>query len=465
VRQVPKEVNLAVGKEIELYERELRLASGNEDAGELKTRDIFPTGKFLIQHEQVIGTPLQGYSAQASDKYDPTLEELATGKLELVVKEVPAKHDETLAADEQARRHKEQLQGSWQVVEADIGGTHAPRERSKEQVWTFVRDKLAFDFGDGDPMEMTYRIDEKREPATIDLSPLGPREKGQLYKGIYQLDGDELKVHFTRNSAADSRPTKFEPSGIDRGMRYFVLKRAHKSGSPAKKEEQPFTAWGEAVDGLQAGLGFKTEQRAYTHGEMVTVVLRVRNIGKEDVKFSFFREEFYEYPPIVTDAAGKSVTYAGDGVDAAPRRTEVNLAPGKEIDLSRLNLVVRPASQRENQKPDWRLWGTGKFQLQCARVAGNFEDKVNYGPDPILSKLATGKLELEVKEDLTAWGKEVGGLQAGLGFKAGAKRAYTHGETATLVVRVRNVGKEEVKFEYLRPFFYENSPTVTDGEG
>jgi hypothetical protein len=29
-----------------------------------------------------------------------------------------------------------------------------------------------------------------------------------------------------------------------------------------------------------------------------------------------------------------------------------------------------------------------------------------------------------------------------LGFKAGEKRAYSHGETVTLVVRVRNVGKQ-----------------------
>ena len=55
--------------------------------------------------------------------------------------EVPAKKDETPAADEQGLRHKEKLQGSWQVVEAHVGGTHAPRESSEEQVWTFTRDK------------------------------------------------------------------------------------------------------------------------------------------------------------------------------------------------------------------------------------------------------------------------------------------------------------------------------------
>src|SRR5262249_42043509 len=69
------------------------------------------------------------------------------------------------------------------------------------------------------------------------------------------------------------------------------------------------------------------------------------------------------------------------------------------------------------------------------------------------------------KEAFTAWGKEVGGLQAGLGFRAGEKRAYHHGETVKLVVRVRNVGKEPVKFEYLREFFMETPPTATDSQG
>jgi hypothetical protein len=59
----------------------------------------------------------------------------------------------------------------------------------------------------------------------------------------------------------------------------------------------------------------------------------------------------------------------------------------------------------------------------------------------------------------------VGGLQAGLGYPPGQKRAYSHGETIRLVVRVRNVGKEELKFQYLRQFFIERPPIVTDADG
>ena len=124
------------------------------------------------------------------------------------------------------------------------------------------------------------------------------------------------------------------------------------------------------------------------------------------------------------------------------------------------------------------LHGKGKFQIQYEQVFGSSSIE-RLEPDPTLSKLATGKLELEVKdaeekkpvepaekkEAFTAWGKEIGGLQAGLGFSAGQKRAYSHGETVTLVVRVRNVGKEEVTFQYVPAFFQETLPTVTHGTG
>jgi RNA polymerase sigma factor (sigma-70 family) len=62
------------------------------------------------------------------------------------------------------------------------------------------------------------------------------------------------------------------------------------------------------------------------------------------------------------------------------------------------------------------------------------------------------------KEDFTAWGQEFGGLQAGLGYASGQKRVYDLGETVKLVVRVRNVGKKEVQFQYVRHFFIENPP-------
>jgi hypothetical protein len=88
---------------------------------------------------------------------------------------------------------------------------------------------------------------------------------------------------------------------------------------------------------------------------------------------------------------------------------DVNLAPGKEIELAELNFKLRPASERgdkdfsvryESRKAivQYDLYGTGKLTVQYERVLG----RTSIGRlkvDPALSKLATGKLELEVKAE------------------------------------------------------------------
>jgi RNA polymerase sigma factor (sigma-70 family) len=249
---------------------------------------------------------------------------------------------------------------------------------------------------------------------------------------------------------------------------------------PQKREQKGFTSWGKEINGLQAGLGLRSgEKRSYHHGEAVTLIVRIRNVGKEAVKFSYL-QPFIAHSPTVTESDGKPVSQpevlpdVGEHIPA-----EVELAPGKEIELDELKRLLRPASEsgsKEFMQP-LALYGTGKVAVQYDQVLGPTEAaERNRALDPALSKLVTGKLELEVKdaeklpekkekEGFTAWGKEVGGLQAGLGYHPGEKRTYYHGEKVKLVVRVRNVGKETVKFEYLKQFFMEMPPTVTDTEG
>jgi RNA polymerase sigma factor (sigma-70 family) len=253
---------------------------------------------------------------------------------------------------------------------------------------------------------------------------------------------------------------------------------AEKPVEPAvKQEKEAFTAWGKEAGGLQAGLGFRPgEKRAYHHGETVKLVVRVRNVGKEPVKFEYLKEFFMETPPTATDSQGKPVFSRLDGVlGMIHLPVEVTLAAGKEIELYELKPELKPASDNAPNGTSV-LHGTGTFQLQYDPVFGN-SSLGGIKVDPTLSKLATGKLELEVKEpekqpekkeekeSFTAWGKEINGLQAGVGFPAGRKRAYSHGETVTFVVRIRNVGKEEVKFEYVPAFFQETLPTVKHGTG
>ena len=155
---------------------------------------------------------------------------------------------------------------------------------------------------------------------------------------------------------------------------------------------------------MQAGLTIG-EKRAYSHGETVKVFLKVRNVGKEAVKFKYITQYLDENPPTVTGADGKTIPQGKtDVMGVVHLPVEVNLEPGKEIVLesrihgaSGLRYELRPASG--GGKPATRDHalhvGTGKVGLQYEQVFGS-TSAGRLEPDPVLEKLGTGKLELEV---------------------------------------------------------------------
>jgi RNA polymerase sigma factor (sigma-70 family) len=166
---------------------------------------------------------------------------------------------------------------------------------------------------------------------------------------------------------------------------------AEKPVEPAakqEKEKEAFTAWGKEVGGLQAGLGYPPGQRrTYYTGETAKLVVRVRNVSKDAVKFQYFPLFFTQKAPTVADGGGQLVHFRYGWLDTAiwhvPK--DVNLAPGKEIVLGEVELLTT-------------LLGTGRFTVQYERVFGRtYQALENDKLDPALSKLATGKLELEIK--------------------------------------------------------------------
>ncbi len=220
---------------------------------------------------------------------------------------------------------------------------------------------------------------------------------------------------------------------------------------PAATEPVPFTAWGEKDNGLQVGLGFRPgEHRVYHPGETVTLVVRLKNVDKDKAKHSYRSDRFYTNPPSVMDGDGMPVAFEGLPVRAKGkgfnRWIDVELTRGV-VDLWELKLALRPAAEAGTQRPAWTLFGAGKFQLNYPK---------------------TGRLELEVKEPeintaFTAWGAELGGLQAGIGFRADEKRRVFHpGEKVHLVVRVRNVDKKPILFRHLSHYFLQTPPVVKD---
>jgi RNA polymerase sigma factor (sigma-70 family) len=210
---------------------------------------------------------------------------------------------------------------------------------------------------------------------------------------------------------------------------------------PAKPVAKEDVAWGNEVGGLQAGLG-SAEKRTYHTGETVTLAVRVRNVSKEVVKFQYLRQFFMENAPTVVAGGGKPVHFRYGILDTAIVHVpvDVNLAPGKEIELGEVKLPMS-------------LLGTGKFTLQYERVFGN-SSAGKVAPNPTLSKLATGKLELKVKEAPPGKTDRPSGSRAS-DASSDSKPAYP---TADIVVQYRDESGREIRD--LQQFRVEDAETV-----
>ncbi|MDB5307179.1 MAG: hypothetical protein JWO38_1381 [Gemmataceae bacterium] len=161
-----------------------------------------------------------------------------------------------------------------------------------------------------------------------------------------------------------------------------------------QKDKEAFTAWGKEVDGVQIGIQLG-EQRVYTVGETATLIVRIRNNGKQEVPYSNgdFNggEYFLRNPPLITTADGKPVKIKQMRPFTLIQGNSI--APGKEADLTKLSLALRSLTDREKDEA-WTLYGTGKFHVQYNDVTVVGEAR----PDSGGLTITTGKLELEVKE-------------------------------------------------------------------
>jgi uncharacterized protein (TIGR03067 family) len=116
---------------------------------------------------------------------------------------------------------KEKLQGNWEIVSARFDGKEAEgdeAEQIKKRNVVIKGDRLTA------KGECTYTIDSAMNPKEIDLNVQdGPEHERGIWKGIYELKGDELTLCFAMPNEA--RPSKFESNERDKTM-VMKLKRA-----------------------------------------------------------------------------------------------------------------------------------------------------------------------------------------------------------------------------------------------
>ena len=95
------------------------------------------------------------------------------------------------------------LQGTWSVASVQEGGKEQADEKSKNLSIVIKDDLFIFKY-EGQPktLDMKLKLDPTTKPKSANLA--STMREGQVAYGIYELDGDELKVCWTKSGKAPS---------------------------------------------------------------------------------------------------------------------------------------------------------------------------------------------------------------------------------------------------------------------
>jgi uncharacterized protein (TIGR03067 family) len=132
-----------------------------------------------------------------------------------------------MQADDKTDVEKEfkKFHGVWTFASVEAGGKKAPADQLKGLTVTFAGHKYTVKKRDEVLQVGTQKLDPSKSPKAIDVAVTEGLNKGAVMLGIYEIDGDTLRVCF--DEEGKKRPTEFKsPAGSQTFVN--VHKRAKK---------------------------------------------------------------------------------------------------------------------------------------------------------------------------------------------------------------------------------------------
>jgi uncharacterized protein (TIGR03067 family) len=131
-------------------------------------------------------------------------------------------------AQEGAKKDLEDMQGVWTVSRFVLAGQDSPEDLNKKITFVVDGDKLLVKLDSSVLSEGTVVLDPGKNPKQMKVTSTAGPDKGQTKLGIYEIDGDMLKICFYMDdSGTKKRPAEFA-SAKDSVTSLAVMKRMKK---------------------------------------------------------------------------------------------------------------------------------------------------------------------------------------------------------------------------------------------
>src|ERR1044071_5099224 len=108
---------------------------------------------------------------------------------------------------------KKVIEGTWVIVEAELGGQKLPDEGIKGTRLILTADRYEYQNDRGE-----YKLYPAEEIKAMDIVGKEGPNKGKSLLAIYELEGDKLKICY--DLTGKTRPTKFKTAA---GTRQFLV--------------------------------------------------------------------------------------------------------------------------------------------------------------------------------------------------------------------------------------------------
>jgi uncharacterized protein (TIGR03067 family) len=120
---------------------------------------------------------------------------------------------------------REKIQGIWQAISYEDSGRKAPPDVIKNMKWVITKDTITYtQFRDRNTV-LTYELDQTKKPKWIDIRVMGEEKDKGHSRGIYELEGETLRVCFSEGSRSKERPTAFESRRDSPNDALFIFQR------------------------------------------------------------------------------------------------------------------------------------------------------------------------------------------------------------------------------------------------